>query len=176
MAGIDSYNLFTGTAASPVQALQTTSTTTASTNYIDMGEGKDAFGNVLTNPDPGMGKPLFVNIVCTTTPTATGSGTTIKFDLQSGPDSGGTGTSQAGTCTAWTTIASTSAIPIADFVKGYTTFIAVPPYMQQAMNAISGGVSSPATQYLQIQQTTGTSTQAGGYYSAWLSGEPVSTV
>ena len=171
MAGIDDTCIFTGTAAvNGQQIIPQTVTNADSMNYINLNEGKDAFGNILTNPDPGMGKPVFVNIVITSAPTAAGGNTTVVWTLLAGQDAGGTGTSQTGVGGTWITIGSTGTVPYDDLVLGWKFSFLVPPSMTYEQDA------AIVAQYLKLNCATATSTLTGGYYYAWMSPEPVSNV
>lgn len=160
MAAVDAASIF-----EPGANLNQSQSTVDSTNTIDLGQGKDAFGNYLANPDIGMGKPVFVDILITTTATGT-TGATAQFFLYDAADSGGTGSSYAGTAGAFTggnnPIGATGIIPLASLTAGAHFFIAVPPY---------------AREYLKITESSaGGQNFTGGKWAAWLSGEPVSTV
>ena len=152
MAGIDAYTLFAQN-----QNLTMSVAGTDSTNILDLNQGLDAFGNVLANPDIGMGKAVFVDIEIGTA--AAGATATSQWQLMSAPDA--STTTDSGVAGSWTTINETGVIPMASLAQGYHIHMAVPPY---------------AGQYLKLTQITGTAAFTAGSYSAWLSGEPASTV
>jgi hypothetical protein len=151
MAGIDAYDLF-----SSAKALGSTGAND-STNTLNLGQGKDAFGTTLVDPDIGMGKPVFVNIVMNTAAAATGGAAETTFELHHADDAG----SNSGTPTTFYQLVTTPAIGKATLVAGWKISIAVPP---------------GANQYLKVVNTVTTNNFTSGTYTAWLSGEPVATI
>lgn len=171
MAGIDLYNAFTVDDSSApttftTQALRTSAATTP-TMTLDLRPGFSATANPLgtadlKNPDIGMGKPVFANIVVTkgTTVASSTTAATAVFALQSSTDT-----------TTWIVLDQTRALTVTELntepgaassgAGGFRTFFAVPP---------------GADRYLRILETTGTEGFSAGNFSAWLSGEPLGTV
>lgn len=145
MAGIDAKLLF-----AEDLAFETSATTAYSTNEVDFGAGKDAWGTALANPKIGQGSPIYVNIVITTGCTPTASTPTVTFNVV------------GGTATAPTTVQQiiASAVGYATLVAGYK--FCVPLQVDPAI-----------ARFIRIQVVTGTNGMSAGAYSAWLSDAPL---
>lgn len=151
MAGIDAYAYF-----SSAKALGNTGANDSS-NIVNLGEGLDAFGATLANPDIGMGKPVFVNIIMNTSAAATGGAAESTFELHDAPDAG----ANTGVAGSFTQMLTTPALAKATLVAGWKMSFAVPP---------------GARQYLKVVNTVSTNNMTSGTYTAWLSPEPVVTI
>lgn len=149
MAGLDLYAVFC-----TAQALGNTGAN-SSGSTIDLGAGKDAFGATLANPDVGMGKPVFVNIIMTEAAAATGGSATSTFEVHDSADDGN------GAPASFAKILSTTTIDKATLVAGWKWSFALPPGTRR---------------HLKVVNTVASNNMTSGKYTAWLSGEPVATV
>lgn len=133
------------------KALPATATTEYSTNEVDFGAGKDAFGAALANPDIGKGNPLFLNVVMTAAAASSGGGT-VAINLVHGA------------ATAPTTI-------LLQVCTGLNA-AALP-----AGKKFSIAISDPTIlRYARLQVVTTTAGFQSGTYSAWLSPHPIANV
>jgi len=149
---IDLYNCFTTDSATAPTVFQDQALGNVGANssrILDLGAGLDASGAVLANPDIGMGKPVFANIVIDVAGGSAGSSALSTFELHDSADG-----------TNFTQLETTPAIAQAVLVAGWKYFFAVPP---------------GARRYLKIVNTVSGENFTSGSYKAWLDGEPVST-
>ena len=133
------------------KALPSTATTEYSTDEVDFGAGKDAFGVALANPDIGKGTPVWLNIIMTEAGVSAGNGT-VAINLVHGAATAPTTVLQQ-ICTGL----AAASLPLG--------------------KKFSMAISDPAIlRFARIQVVTTTAGYEKGKYSAWLDTAPLPTV
>lgn len=133
-------------------ALPATATTEYSTNEIDFGAGKDAFGAVKASPNIGYGTPVYLNFVMTAAAASAGGGT-LAVNIVHG----------ASTAPTTLLLQIATGLAAATLVSGYKRSVAIP--------------AAPATlRFLRLQLVTTTAGFESGTYEAWLSEAPIANV